>query len=135
MIHKKDITPQEHKALALWAADCAEHVLKHFEKEFPNDKRPRKAIKECRKWARTGVFHMKDVRRASLDAHAAARNADEGSAARFAARAAGQAVATAHAPGHALGAAYYAVKIAGDKERAWQRRKLPRKLRKLVSLK
>jgi len=53
---------------------------------------------------------MSDVRSASLNAHAAARSAPEGSAARFAARACGQAVATAHVPTHSLAAAWYAAK-------------------------
>jgi hypothetical protein len=53
---------------------------------------------------------MSEIRGASLAAHAAARNAEEGSAAHFAAHAAGQAVATAHVPQHAYGSAYYALK-------------------------
>ena len=50
---------------------------------------------------------MAVIRKASLDAHAAARDVGEDNAARSAARAAGQAVATAHVPMHALGAANY----------------------------
>jgi len=81
---------------------------------------------------------MADIRKASLAAHAAAREAKENSAACFAARAAGQAVATAHVPEHAFGAAYYALKVAADsanakveiaKELTWQYRHLPEKLR------
>src|SRR5208337_530493 len=63
------------KILALWAADCAEHVLPYFEEKCPVDDRPRKAIEACREWARTGVFHMAVIRGASLSAHAAARDA------------------------------------------------------------
>jgi hypothetical protein len=33
-----------HHALALWAAECAEHVLGFFEEDKPDDDRPRKAI-------------------------------------------------------------------------------------------
>ena len=130
-IRKKDVTSQEHKALALWAADCAEHVLPYFEKEHPKDKRPRKAIQECRKWARTGIFRMEDVRRTSLAAHAAARKC-KNDAACFAARAAGQAMATAHAPGHAIAAAWYAEKAAmaaaAEDECKWQRKRIPKVL-------
>jgi len=76
---------------------------------------------------------MADVRRDSLAAHAAAREAEENSAARFAARAAGQAVATAHVPSHAIGAAWYGVKAAEAAgvpgEREWQYRRLPKHLR------
>ncbi|MFH1234939.1 MAG: hypothetical protein V1493_04995 [Candidatus Diapherotrites archaeon] len=132
---------QDQKLLAIWAADCAERVLPFFEKACQKDDRPSKAIKACRTWARTGVFKMADIRGASLSAHAAAREANEGSAARFAARAAGQAVATAHVPQHAFGAAYYALKAvaAADpadaeakiaKELDWQSRHLPKKIRK-----
>lgn len=86
----------DHHLLALWAADCAEHVLPFFEAAFPEDPRPRKAIEACRVWASTGLFKMADVRRDSLAAHAAAREAGPGTAACFAAWAAGHAVATAH---------------------------------------
>jgi hypothetical protein len=56
---------------------------------------------------------MRDIRKASLDSHAAARKAktDGNDAACFAARAAGQAVATAHVPQHAFGPAYYTLKL------------------------
>lgn len=125
----------DHRALALWAADCAERVLPLFETRFPKDERPRRAIEDLREFARTGRFSMAAVRKASLGAHAAAREAEEGSPARFAARAAGQAVATAHVPTHAPGAALYASKAiwASDprnaetnvaREREWQHRRL-----------
>jgi hypothetical protein len=135
----KEKSKQGQKSLAIWAAKCAEHVLPFFERAYPNDDRPRKAIEACRTWVRTGVFRMADIRKASLDAHAAARKAKENDAACFAARAAGQAVATAHVPQHAFGAAYYALKVAAidpdnaevkiAKERDWQSRRLPKKLR------
>ncbi len=134
---KKKLDSQDHKALAIWAADCAEHVLPYFEKEYPKDDRPQKAIEACRTWARTGVFKMADVRNAALAAHAAAREVEEDNAARFAARAAGQALGTAHVPGHAIHAAEYAVKSAEaagiTNEREWQYRKLPKHLRSWYS--
>ena len=34
------------------AADCAEHVLHIFERDYPNDKRPREAIEAARAFAR-----------------------------------------------------------------------------------
>ncbi len=79
---------------------------------------------------------MAVIRKASLDSHAAAREAGEDSSARSAARAAGQAVATAHVPRHAYGAAVYAQQAvfrasdparadaAAAKERDWQYRHL-----------
>ena len=75
---------------------------------------------------------MADIRKASLAAHAAAREAGQDNAARSAARAAGQAVATAHVSTHSIGAAIYAlqaihrannfsdVDAAVSKEQDWQ---------------
>lgn len=135
-ITKKGISKQEHEALAVWAADCAEHVLPFFEREYPKDNRPRKAIEACRAWVRTGVFRMADIRSAALAAHAAAREVKGNDAAFFAARSAGQAVATAHAPGHVTAAADYAVKSANaaciTNESEWQYQRLPKQLRPLV---
>jgi len=45
---------KEHEVWVLWAALCAEHVLPYFEKECPEDDRPRKAIEEARRWVREG---------------------------------------------------------------------------------
>ncbi len=128
----------EQKILALWAADCAEHVLPYFEEKYPKDDRPRKAIEACREWVRTGVFRMADVRKVSLAAHAAARDALGAGqdAACFAARAAGHAAATPHVATHAFGAPAYAIKAATAhsnnvdnsiiKERNWQLQRLHR---------
>ena len=35
----KEKLKKNQKFLALWAADCAEHVLPFFEKEYPEDDR------------------------------------------------------------------------------------------------
>jgi len=133
---KKGKPEQDHRSLALWAADCAEHVLPYFEKEYPKDDRPRKAIETGRDWARGNMpMRMSVIRTAALAAHAAARATDH-PAARAAARAAGQAVATVHVAGHASAAADYAVKsaeaagVAGERE--WQYKHLPKNLRPLV---
>ncbi|HTY53282.1 MAG TPA: hypothetical protein VMB35_08825 [Methanomicrobiales archaeon] len=127
-----------HKELATWAADCAERVLPYFESRHPGDDRPRMAIRALREWVRTGTFRMADVRRASLAAHAAARDVKEDDAARSAARAAGQAMATSHVPAHAIAAARYAATAVRDAappgnadeaalaEREWQYRHLLR---------
>jgi hypothetical protein len=120
----------DHKTLAIWAIDCAERVLPYFEEKYPDDNRPRKAIESLQEWIRTGEFRMADVRKAALDAHAAAREVGEDNAARSAARATGQAMATAHVSNHSIGAANYALQAvyratnssyaAMDKERDWQ---------------
>ena len=65
---------QDHGSLALWAADCAEHVLPHFEEERPGDARPRRAIEAGCAWARGGM-KMSEARAAAFAAHAAAREA------------------------------------------------------------
>ena len=137
----KKYSKHDQRLLAVWAADCAEHVLPFFETVYPNDDRPRKAIEACRAWVHTGVFKMSEIRGASLAAHAAAREAKTKSeVACFAARAVGQAVATAHVPQHAFGAAYYALKAvaASDpanaeakigEEQDWITQNLPENLR------
>ena len=98
----------DQKTLAIWAIDCAERVMPCFEEGYPQDHRPRLAIETLKQWIETGVFRMAVIRKASLDAHAAARDVGEDTPARSAAHAAGQAVATAHVPRHALGPAIYA---------------------------
>jgi hypothetical protein len=141
----KKYSRDDQKLLATWAADCALRVLPLFESRWPEDCRPRDAIKSCRTWVRTGVFKMAEIRGASLGAHAAARAVKEtgDDVACFAARAAGQAVATSHVPQHAYGGALYALKAiaAADraqaekkvaKERNWQSRRLPEKLREAI---
>jgi hypothetical protein len=134
----------DHKALALWATDCAEHVLPLFEEKYPRDTRPRDAIRTLREWVRTGKFSMPVIRGASLAAHAAAKEVQEKEqVASLAAHAAGQAVATAHVPTHAFGSALYAIKAiaathptdfktAIAEERDWQTSRLPENLREWV---
>lgn len=99
----------DHKTLGIWARDCALRVLPYFEDEHPADPRPRLALDVLQAWIDTGEFKMAVIRKASLDAHAAAREAGEDSPARSAARAAGQAVATAHVRTHCMGASNYAL--------------------------
>jgi hypothetical protein len=132
---------EDQKSLALWAADCAEHVLPYFEEKYPNDDRPRKAVEAARAW--TGdTIPVSEARDASFAAHTAARAATQ-TAAREAARAAGHAAATAHVDDHAPHAATYSVKAATAaappdadtataEERDWQFRRLPKHLRSVV---
>lgn len=133
---------QRHRLLALWAADCAEHVLPLFSQQQPADNRPGQAIAVGRAWAR-GEVKVGAAQAASVAAHAAAREAAEG-AARYGARAAGQAVATAHMADHAPGAAMYAIRAvkaaaskqaeatAAAQEHEWQKEHLPEEIRELV---
>lgn len=140
-------TTTDQRALALWAAACAEHVLPFFEALHPSDLRPRAAIEAVRAWVR-GEVTVADARAAAFAAHSAARDVPEG-AARAAARAAGHAAATAHVASHSAHAATYAVcaatraagssetieaKDAGARERGWQIAGLPECLEPLGSL-
>ena len=130
-----------HHLLAAWSADCAAHVLDLFERDHPDDGRPRRAIDQGHAWAR-GEITMTQAREAAYAAHAAARVAI--GAAREAARAAGHAVATAHMADHELGGAAYAIRAvraatsveardeAGRVECGWQRSQLPDAIRQLV---
>lgn len=135
------LTDADHRLLALWAADCAEHVLHHFERARPADDRPRRAIELGRAWAR-GEISWREARSAGGHANAAAR--DLRGAARHAAFAAGQAAAVGHVAAHELGAAAYAIRAAqaaapeddraaaGRIECRWQRARLPIEIRELV---
>jgi len=131
----------DHHLLAVWAADCAQHVLHLFEEMRPDDDRPRRAIELARAWSR-GEITMSQARAAGGHAMAAARVLS--GAARYAAFAAGQAAAVAHVAAHELGAAAYAIKAAraaaledraeeaGYLECEWQRAQLPGEIRDLV---
>src|SRR5512138_3384647 len=131
----------DHRLLAVWAADCAQHVLYLFEEMQPNDERPRRAVELARAWAR-GEITMSQARAAGGHAMAAARVLS--GAARHAAFAAGQAAVVAHVAAHELGAAAYAIKAVraaaakgegestGRLECRWQRDQLPEAIRELV---
>lgn len=107
-----------HRSAARQAAIQARRVLPLFEKEHPSDARPRQAIEAIALWAQQKRdLGMAEVRKLSLAAHAAARQAKT-DAARFAARAAGQAVATWHVPTHATAVPAYVRKaLAASKNR------------------
>lgn len=137
LAHKDDemldlVKNTDQKILAVWAIDCAKRVLPYFSKKYPHDQRPSQALKTLGIWLKTGIFKMAVIRKASLDAHAAAREVGADNPARSVARACGQAVATAHVPRHAYGSAVYAqqavfraskpnnASINVTKERDWQ---------------
>jgi hypothetical protein len=81
------------KEIRLFAADCAESVLHIYEKKYPNDDRPRKAIQAARDYA-NGVIGKDELdaegeaARAARDAEGEAARDAEGAAAGYAARAA-----------------------------------------------
>lgn len=128
-----------HRLLALWAAECAAHVLWLFTAARPGDDRPAAAIATARRWA-GGDVSMLVAREAASAAHAAAREVS--GSARHVARAAGHAAATAHMADHELGSAFFALRAvqaaAPDdpdtvtRERRWQRGQLPPEVAELV---
>lgn len=133
------LTDADHRSLALWAADCADHVLHFFAEVRPEDPRPAQAIAAARAWA-VGDMPMMTARAVGGHAMGAARPLS--GSARFAAYAAGQAACVGHVAEHDLGAAAYAIKAArgtgakdlaaGRIEREWQWEQLPESVRELV---
>lgn len=102
------------RAIAGWAADCAERALWIYEAQAPSDMRPREAIEAIREFA-SGGKRAARLRSVAMAAHAAAREATNPAAA-AAARAAGLAAASAfthplvdvHQTVHIVGPAAYA---------------------------
>lgn len=121
--------------LALWAAECVEHVIKYYTLYYPNDYRVHDAIGVAKGYA-IGQTSSLDARRVALEANRASKEAkaDNNIVAHFTAKAACQAASTAHIKIHAANAATSAVKAkayssAGDKavvqkEREWQYKRL-----------
>ena len=138
------LSDADHRLLAIWAAECAQHVLHFFEEVRPDDPRPRQAVEAAHAWVR-GEIAMKQARGAAGASQDAARDVRERSeAARLAALSAGQAAAVAHVAAHELGAAAYAIRavMAASSEDTkelfrqwecqWQRERLPDRIRDLV---
>jgi len=135
------LTDAHHRLLAVWALECAEHVLPLFEEASPGDRRPHDALAVGHHWVR-GEARMTEAHNSAFVANAAGRDLSD--AARFAALSVGQAVAVAHVAAHDLGAAAYAIRAvraaspadgAEDvrrRERDWQRERIPAELRDLV---
>jgi hypothetical protein len=105
------LSEAERRAVAAWAADCAERVLEVVEAEAPDDDRPRALIARTRAFARGELKTSEGIRRRFAGGVGAGDV--KAPAAAAAARAAGQAVAVCHMGAHALGAAAYAAKAAG----------------------
>lgn len=100
------VEQQNHKTLVLWALDCSPRFLEIFEKDFPNEPRPRELIGIAWQWAR-GEIKMPAAKKAIHAAHNAAKEAEGYPAAQAAARAVGHAAATIHVETHALGIVFY----------------------------
>src|SRR5688572_11412247 len=93
------LAPEDHRLIALWAAECAARALPCFEERYPDDPRPRAAVEAVTGWAHHQL-ELPVVRQSSFAAFAAARK-DERGAASLAALAAGHAAASAQKLRHA----------------------------------
>ena len=124
----------QHQQLMQWSVTCVEHVLPLLKAE--PDQRIISALLIAHEWIKENI-KTGAAMKASLSAHAAARESTDAVTVAIA-RAAGQCVATAHMADHSLGGAVYsliAVKQAGgsvDKERDWQNEQLPPDICELV---
>jgi hypothetical protein len=107
----QSLSEADRRAVAAWAADCAERVLPIFEAAAPGDGRPRNLLARTRAFARGELDVAEGIRRRFAGGVPAGEVRAPAAAA--AARAAGQAAATPHMGAHALGAAAYAAKAAG----------------------
>ncbi|MEV0029549.1 putative immunity protein [Nocardia sp. NPDC050793] len=92
-----ELSMDEIREVTGYAVACAEPVLAIFERDCPDDLRPRAVLDEARRFA-AGGKRTKALRMTALDAHRAARAAAE---MRYEA-----AADAARAAGHAGGAAY-----------------------------
>lgn len=110
MSSPQTLAEPDRRAVAAWAAACAERVLPLFETEAPTDGRPRDAIARARAFARGELTAADEIRRRFVAGRAA--KVVHGPAAVAATRAAAQAAGVAHMGAHALGAAAYAVRAA-----------------------
>jgi len=119
------------RKIRLWSADCAARVLHIYEKDYPNDNRPRNAIQATRDFA-NGLIDAADARAHAARAHAARADAARAAAAArdaaaavwaadavWAAAAAVWAADAVWAAAHAADAAWAAA-AARDAEEEWQ---------------
>jgi hypothetical protein len=132
--HGGELTPDFHRKLMEWACRCLEYILPLC---GPNpDIRLLKALSVAQAWEK-GHAGVKEARQAAVNAHAAAREADD-PVITAVARAAGHAAATAHMADHALGPALYAIKairLTGrpcGEEEVWQHSQLTPEIRDMV---
>ena len=127
---------ESHRALALWAADCAEHVLERC--VFNGDSRLlHDAINAVRRWA-AGDLSVSEARKYSVQIHAIARNCQDRVSVLLA-RSVGHLIATAHMADHSLksiGFALDAVEASGssrEEEKTWQISNAPEILIRLLA--
>ena len=110
------IETQSKETIARWCLDYAEQeLLPIYQKAYPEDGRGAAALAAARLWL-AGEVKLPAVKQKILEAHAAAREAEEMPSAQAAIRAMGQAASIVHVVSHSLGLAFYgAAAIAYDR--------------------
>ncbi len=98
----------DYKQRVSYAVFAAEQVIDIFEKKYPNDKRPRKAIEAAKKCIENPSEKNRKAANATIYAANAAANAATNTAAYAAANAAADAAYAANAAAHAAAYAAYA---------------------------
>lgn len=96
---------QSHRVMALWAFDFALESIIRIEAKYPEESRPREALKAAQDWA-AGNIKMRLAQRKILDCHAFAKEIEckEDIAV---CHSIGQACAVVHTAGHAIGYPLY----------------------------
>jgi hypothetical protein len=101
------IETQSKETLVNWCIGYAEeHLLPIYEKCYPLDLRPKRALSAAEEWI-NGIIKLPEAKKLILECHKSAREAENNPAAQAAARAIGQASSTIHSPTHSLGIALY----------------------------
>lgn len=96
---------QNHRVMALWAFDFAAESIAVLEEKYPEEMRPREALKAVRDWS-AGKQKMRPAQRKILDCHAFAKEIDCKEDIALC-HAIGQACAVVHTAGHAIGYPIY----------------------------
>lgn len=96
---------QNHRVMALWAFDFAAESISVLEKKYPEETRPKEALKAAQDWS-AGRIKMRFAQRKILDCHAFAKEIDCKEDIALC-HAIGQACAVVHTAGHAIGYPIY----------------------------
>lgn len=112
----KRVETQSKPTLANWCVSyCETHILPIYEKNRPDDARPRNALIAAHEWL-DGKIKLPQAKAAILECHAAARELETNPTGQASARAIGQCASTVHSASHCLGLACYgALAVAYDK--------------------
>ncbi|MGI6772042.1 MAG: putative immunity protein [Acutalibacteraceae bacterium] len=101
------IETQSKATLINWAVDYSEKVmLPLYNKYYPDDERPLNALNAARLWLK-GEIKLPEAKKAILQCHSAAREAEGNPVPQAAARAIGQSASTIHSATHCTGLAFY----------------------------